>query len=865
MGTRSFSLSHIFLQFSWPLKLGGYKNSSYKHRGSAESQPPYVAVALVAAAMLSFEILLMNLFTVVHWYHFAYMLISIALLGVGASGTFIYVISDRVLGNISIFITINSFLFCFSALVGFVIAQRISFSALEILWDWRPLFDLAFIYFLLMLPFFFGSNCISACLFFYKNNIGRVYSADLIGAALGGTLLCLGLDYLDTVSLLRVILVGGCCSCLMMLVRIRYKHRLPGFVVFMFLLIVILVTPSAWMKPQPNEYKGVSRTLMISGSELVFEKEDRYGLLQVIDNREIPLRSAAGLSHTYNEDIPHQLAVFKDADRLFNLSAYGKELLDFVHYLPSALPSFLVSWQYGEEGLNKIADKGVTNKEMTETVTNALVNNWNSVLQLQRLKQIEPLNRPITITWVHPNPNVVSLVGDSFGEFSGWDQLASQLVIEQNRVRSFLLKTQKKFDLIQFDVAPSLSGAGAGNSALVQHYGLTSEAIALMMERLTESGTLSFTFLDGIPPKTSFKLLLNVLSAAESINTDISQHLLMIRGWQHGVLLYSKKPVNASMKQGLLSFCETLGFDPVYFPGISLDQVNKYSKLVQPYFYTGVQDLIAGNKDQMISQYVYNIESTRDNSPYFFHFFRWDNFRYFFAQKDKGGVPLIEWSYLVVVMTLIQAVIFSLLLIGLPLLFVRRLREEINSQGISSLAFFCFIGFAFMFIEINFIQRMQMLFDVTSTTVAVVLGSLLAFSGLGAYFSSICSKYFEGYTGFNSMLVCLIFVVLIYTFLLPEYLMLFMASSSLAKVFFCVVIMLPVGVLMGMPLPWRLFLLAQENKRLVPLAWAANGCCSVIGAVLAMIMAFHLGLDGILVVATLCYGLAFFSSVASRR
>ena len=46
----------------------------------ASRTPPYLAVFLLSASVLSYEVLLMRLFSIIQWHHFAYMMISVALL-----------------------------------------------------------------------------------------------------------------------------------------------------------------------------------------------------------------------------------------------------------------------------------------------------------------------------------------------------------------------------------------------------------------------------------------------------------------------------------------------------------------------------------------------------------------------------------------------------------------------------------------------------------------------------------------------------------------------------------------------------------------------------------------------------------------
>src|SRR5439155_1551058 len=55
--------------------------------------PPLAAIALLSAAALGYEILLMRLFSIILWHHFAYMMISVAMLGYGAGGTFVALVA----------------------------------------------------------------------------------------------------------------------------------------------------------------------------------------------------------------------------------------------------------------------------------------------------------------------------------------------------------------------------------------------------------------------------------------------------------------------------------------------------------------------------------------------------------------------------------------------------------------------------------------------------------------------------------------------------------------------------------------------------------------------------------------------------
>ena len=131
------------------------------------TSPPLVAVALLSAAALGYEILLMRLFSIILWHHFAYMMISVAHARLRRGGNF------RRAGPAALLRAIRA---AFSsapprcsaslAVACFLLAQRVAFNPLEMLWDPRQPLRLLVIYVLLFVPFFCAATCI--CLTFTR-------------------------------------------------------------------------------------------------------------------------------------------------------------------------------------------------------------------------------------------------------------------------------------------------------------------------------------------------------------------------------------------------------------------------------------------------------------------------------------------------------------------------------------------------------------------------------------------------------------------------------------------------------------------------------------------------------------------------
>ena len=116
------------------------------------------AVAVISAAVLAYQVLLMRLFSIVSWHHFAYMIISIALLGFGASGTALTLARGWLVARFASVFAVCATLFSVTAIGSFAVAMRLPFNPLAIVWDARQLVWLGLIYALLVLPFFFGGG-----------------------------------------------------------------------------------------------------------------------------------------------------------------------------------------------------------------------------------------------------------------------------------------------------------------------------------------------------------------------------------------------------------------------------------------------------------------------------------------------------------------------------------------------------------------------------------------------------------------------------------------------------------------------------------------------------------------------------------
>jgi hypothetical protein len=96
----------------------------------------------------------------------------------------------------------------------------------------------------------------------------------------------------------------------------------------------------------------------------------------------------------------------------------------------------------------------------------------------------------------------------------------------------------------------------------------------------------------------------------------------------------------------------------------------------------------------------------------------------------------------------------------------------------------------------------------------------------------------------------------LYALALPPLFAALLGWSPPAKIAVAIGLIMPLGLAMGLPFPLGLSLVAAQSPGLVPWAWGINGSASVVAAVLASLLAMHLGFAAVLALALGLYAAA---------
>jgi spermidine synthase len=772
----------------------------------------------------------MRLFSIVQWYHFAYMVISIALLGFAASGALLALIQSRRKEALTqeyfafLFSLISFLLFIFTV-ASFYLAQTIPFSPLQLVWQKTQYLYLAGYYVLFFIPFFLAGCFVGLNFMCFKRTIARVYFYNLLGSG-AGVLIAFLCFYVIPPALLPV--VSSFFAFLGLLFSAKTKIRRKPYLMlniagalFLFMCLIKGGTP---LKISP--YKGISKCLQLPGAALEYEKYSPLGLVQVVDAPS--LRYAPGLSLTYTQGPPPQKELFIDGNSHGAITNFkdNRGNLEYLDYSTFALAYHVISPQ------------------------RVLVLNPGGGSQaLAALYHF-----PAHIQVVESHPGIVGILRGPLRSFS--QNIYSghpHIQVDIASPREFIARDLRKYDLIQLDLIGSWGGLGGGIYATGENYMYTRDAFQEYFGHLKPNGILSASAWLSSPPRTFLKLLALAVETLDATGGgDISCSMVAIRSWATGTVLIKKGEFRFAELVKMKAFCKERAFDLVYYPGIDPGEVNHYSLLEKPVYFEAIGNLLNSDKrNAFYENYVFNIRPPTDDKPYFFHFFRVSALFYLLRTLGREWIPFLEWGYVILWATLAQAVILAPLFIFLPLFFIR------DKQRISPLRkgkiflYFSFLGLAFMFIEIGFIQKFIMLLTHPIFALALVLFTLMFFSGIGSLLSNRLGKRSRWIP-----FIGILFFSGIYIIFLDELLHMFLPCSLFLRCVLVVVLLAPLALFMGMPFPIGLQFISDRQSSYIPWVWGVNGVASVIAPVLGSLLSVCLGFHIVMLLSLLLYGLA---------
>ena len=792
----------------------------------------YLGLALLSAAALAFEITLTRLFSVTQWYHFAFLAVSVALLGYGASGTALTLVPrwsrSPTAGRASTLASLFS-----ASVVGATLSlNHLPFDSYRIAWERAQVLYLVLYYLALTVPFFCAGLVTGLLLTAHANSAARIYAANLLGAALGGLIPLLALPLLGEGTVLAIAALGLFAALVFRLGGAR--HRFPGSRIVMPLLLLAacsLLLVLADFPPSPfqlrlSPYKGLSQVLRFPDSRIRWQRWNAFSRVDLVASSAI--RSAPGLSLNYSGQMLPQDGLFVDGDDLSPVlkstegEAAADRLRDFTGFLPVALP---YQMRPGARAL-VLEPKGGLDV-------------WTALQQ-----------GAASVVAVESNPLVVEAAGGAYQD----DRV--RVVTEDGR--NYARRRIEVFDVVHLALSDTYRPVTSGAYSLGERYDLTVEAFEDYVGSLRPGGLLVIERWLQVPPSEMLRAGATAVEALRRAGVaDPGDRIAVLRSWQVGLILVKNGAYSQAELDQIREFSKRQDLDLVVLPGLTEVEANQRNVLEEPVYYRAFERLLA-QPQVLYAAHIYDVRPATDDRPFYFHFFRWSQTRAILQQLGKTWQPWGGSGYLVLLALLAVSVVASVVLILVPMALARLEAGGLpGSKRLKGrvLIYFGLLGLGFLFVEIPLIQRFILFLGQPIYAFTTVAIALLLFSGLGSLAAQRLSPRWT--------LPPLVALILFYPLGLPVLFQNALTAPMEVRLLVAVLCLAPLGFLMGIPFPGGLAWLRDRSPGMIPWAWAVNGCASVLASILAAIIALSAGFSWVLAAAALAYAGAWLVTVGT--
>jgi spermidine synthase len=790
-----------------------------------------VGVALSSFSALLLELSLTRLFSVVLFYHFAFLAISIALLGLGAGGVCAYlartILARLTLGELA------ASLCCLNALVIPVVLLIVLRVPVSLELSRENFLHLMAMYMASAVPFFLTGLQFSIVFARQSEQIPRLYGADLTGGALA----CLGVvPLLNWVGGPNAILVAALAAAAAGFAWFRRVPPIPkpgnG------------VAPSGFNWPRKSASKpkpgldgaphpllpkvaaGLTTALLIlivlNHSGRIFDVIYAKGIFR--DRAWVEFARWNAISRVEVDRQGAAKAIVIDADAstyIMNADPGRLQGTQWERNLMSAPPALVnVLRPHGEYAI--IGPGGGVD------VLRAVANGSRNV------------------TGIEINPIIANtIMRDRYADYAYHLYEQPDVHIHVTDGRSFIRNADQKFDVVQMTLVDTWASTAAGAFALSENSLYTVEAFTEYFDHLRPDGIIAVTRWEFRQPREALRVVSVAIEALHRMGVENPARNFIVVS--EGDLDEDGIPVAVLAKKS--------AFMPEEERSVS-QHLARFPALVAMYTPSGGQrnpfsDLIASNdSNTFASKYAYNVSPVYDNAPFFFFTLKLSQILH--QESVQQG---IDWKVNLgvavlglVFMISIAAVIFFLVI---PLVLGGRGQK----QRVVPLVYFIAVGLAYILVEIAFIQRFVLFLGHPTYALTVVVFLLLLSSGVGSLFS----REWLDAKCLRLPLALIVLALSLYVGLLPRVLNGLVGVSFLAKLMVSGLLLAPLGFAMGMPFPTGLRMLSGSSSKTataVEWAWAMNAAASVLGSVLAIVIAIQFGLTVTLTCGAVAYLLA---------
>ena len=752
----------------------------------------YLGLGFTTLATLILELSLTRIFSVVFYYHLAFLAISIALFGLGAGGVFSYVVSARP-GNL--FEKLGALALANSICVVLSLWFLVSRSATS------GSFVLAAVYFASALPFFLAGTVVSIAISEAIDRVDRAYFFDLAGAATGCLLL---VPFLELFGGPNTLIAAG---------------------------VLFAISAAIWFN-QAGAFRlramAVLVSLLLVGLMVVNGRRGRVLDIHVAKGMALPEESFVawnGISRIGVSKTNGAWSIVIDAD-----AATGIPSFDWDHLTPQNRTDLLHQGMGLPYSLRPGAKALIIGPGGGYDVARALASGSRD------------------ITAVEINPIIANDV--MRGKFAGesnyiYTRPGVDVHIEDGR--SFVRRTDAKYQVLQATLVDTWASTAAGAFALSENNLYTTDAFTDYLSHLTDDGLMAFTRWGFDPPRESLRLISLAMAALPRVGeSDPARHVMVVRedtakinGWGAlDTVLISRKPFTEADVVHAREIIARNHWDEIYLPGDA--PKNPFGQL-----------LTSSDPAVFWRDYPFDVSPVSDDRPFFFYTVQpRDLWRFITTANQSSEDFKVQKAVPLLFGLMAVSLCATALILLLPrVLLGTRLPKQ---KGIMTfLWYFICLGAGYILIQVALIQKFVLLLGHPTYALVVIVFSMLVASGIGSFFSRRVIQ--DDDNRLARVLFAIAVLVIALAFVARPLTQTAAVWPLAAKMLITVLAIAPAAFLMGMPFPSGLRRLEDRHPPSIRWAWSLNAAASVLGSAGAIFLAIYIGLRATLLVGGALY------------
>jgi hypothetical protein len=443
-----------------------------------------------------------------------------------------------------------------------------------------------------------------------------------------------------------------------------------------------------------------------------------------------------------------------------------------------------------------------------------------------------------SITAVEVNPIIVDLMRNRYASFSGGVYLRPEVEVVTDEARSFIRRSRREWDVIQAGYVDTYAATAAGAFALTENTLYTREAYEDYLAHLTPGGIVAIQRYYEEPPQQSIRLVSLALAAlARRGDPHPARHVVVVREGERASVLVKNSEFTPIDVARLEAHCMRSGLELVAAP--DRPGVGLYGEL-----------LAASDPRSVLAGYPLDISAVTDDRPFFFYVVK--PTRFWRGLLLHTGEFVNSRAVFLLTALLLVAGVLCLVMVLAPALLARR---RLPGAALPAMLYFGALGLGFMLVEIGLLQRLMLFLGHPTLALSVVLTTLLVSAGLGsAWTRRVPLAHAE--TVLRRLLIAVLAMVVVVALVYPLLFRELVGAERWARIVVSVLALVPPGTLLGTAFPLGVRRLAATRADLIPWAWSVNGATSVLGSILAMVVAINNGFTATLLLGAAIYAVA---------